>query len=141
MSIFKSFATNASKESEGIDHKIDADPNKDGSIPTFHIVRMGPKNRKFTRTWAELTKPYARKMQAGTLDADTSQRISILVFVRSGITGWSNVFDQNEEPIPFNEENAVKLFTHLFDLFQELQTVALSMESFQDEDDEIIAKN
>jgi hypothetical protein len=139
MALFKQFGTDVAKETEGIDVKFDA--NDDGSIPTFKIVRMGPRNKRFMKAHAQYTKPYQSAIDANRLDADTQLRISVNVFIDAALKGWENVQDENNVAIPYNTENARKLFATLPDLFFDLQKQSLSLTAFQTEENEADAKN
>ncbi|MFZ1074805.1 MAG: hypothetical protein WAN50_00295 [Minisyncoccia bacterium] len=139
MSLFKQFGTDAAKESEGIDVPFDA--NEDGSIPTFKIVRMGARNKAFLRAHAKFTKPYQSAIDTNRVDPDTLLKISINVFVEAALKGWSNVQDASGNAIPFNTDNAVKLFTTLPDLFYDLQRQSLSLAAFQSDETVEEAKN
>jgi hypothetical protein len=139
MSLFKQFGTDEKKETEGIDVPFDA--NEDGSIPTFTIVRMGPRNKRFMQAHARFTKPYQAAIDAKRLAPETQLKISINVFVDAALKGWKNVQDDTGVDITFNAANAVKLFTSLPDLFFELQQQSLSLTAFQSEESEADAKN
>lgn len=139
MGIYQSWKTDGKKESEGVEVQFEA--NEDGTIPTFTICRMGDSNKEFAKMLDQLTKPYRRQMQLGTLPKSKDAEIFMEVFVCTVLRGWSNVQDENNNIIPFNKENAIKVFTDLPEIYKELQANSSNLALFRVDALEAEAKN
>lgn len=136
MSIFNQFGIDKDKEENGL--PIEYAPNKDGTIPAFRIKRMGPSNQKYQKAMEDRWKPYRRQIEQKTLDIATINRISREIFVDTVLIGWENIQNRNGEVIPFNRQEAIKLFTELPELENDLTTkasdFALFVESSREDD-------
>ena len=139
MSLHDQFETNASKEIEGVEIKYA--PNKDKSVPTFIVCRMGATNKRYQKELDRVTKPYRRQMQLGTMDNTVAESLMMGVFIKTILKGWSGVQNKKGEEIPFNEETATELFLQLPDLYEDLQAKAGSAALFREEALEDEAKN
>ncbi len=139
MSLFKQFQTDAQKEKEGI--AVTYAPNEDGSIPTFHIRRRGPSNSQWVKALERESAPYRRMLELNALDPKSQENIMRRVFCSSVLTGFENVQDQSGQEIPFNFNNAMKLFDVLPELYYDLSEQAGKLSSFRIETQESDAKN
>ena len=139
MSLFDQFETDSAKEIEGVPVKYA--PNKDGTVPTFFLSRMGKANKKYSKALDKATKPYARQMQLGTLDEATAEELFRGVFVKTVLKGWENVRGKDGEDLAFTPENASDLFKKLPDLYDDLQEKARSAALFREEVTEADAGN
>lgn len=139
MSLFDQFQTDQTKEIEGVPVKYA--PNKDGTIPTFYISRMGKANKRYSKMLDKVTKPYARQLQLGTLDAETADDLFQGVFAKTVLKGWENVRGKDGEELQFTPENALMLFKALPDLYEDLTAKAQSAALFRDEANETDAGN
>lgn len=139
MSLFDQFETDADKEAEGVE--VEYAPNKDGTVPTFIISRMGKANKKYSKMLDKATKPYARQLQLGTLANETADNLFMGVFVKTVLKGWSNVRGKDGKDMPFTPENATELFKLLPDLYEDLQEKAKSAALFREEVNEADAGN
>lgn len=139
MSLFEQFETNAEKEVEGVPVKYA--PNKDGTIPTFFLSRMGKTNKKYSKALDKATKPYARQLKLGTLANETADALFQGVFAKTVLKGWENVYGRDGKPMPFTVENAVELFGLLPDLYDDLTEKASSAALFREETNEDDAGN
>lgn len=139
MSLFDQFETNTDKEAEGV--TVEYAPNKDGTIPTFTISRMGKSNKKYSKMLDKATKPYARQLQLGTLANETADKLFMGVFVKTVLRGWNNVYGRDGKPLEFTPENAEMLLTALPDLYDDLQEKAKSAALFREEEREADAGN
>lgn len=139
MSIFKQFKMDESKEQNGAEVKYGA--NEDGTVPTFHILRSVGSNQRYAKTLAREVKPYKRLIALEALDAATSEKIMLNVFVDSVLVGWENVQNQKNELIPFTRENSMSLMKQLPDLYADLQAQANNAALFRAESLEGDAKN
>src|SRR3954469_12243509 len=118
MSLHKQFKTDEKKETEGIE--VTYGPNDDKTIPTFRVARRGPSNQRYVKALERESAPYRRMLELGTLDSTVQAKIMRRVFCSSVLLNWDNVQDQKGKVIPFNFENAVKLFEELPELYDDL---------------------
>lgn len=139
MSLFEQFETDNSKEVEGVE--VQYAPNKDNTIPTFVISRMGKANKKYSKALDKASKPYARQLQLGTLAEETAENLFMGVFVKTVLKGWSNVRGKDGKDLEFNPENAMFVLKALPDLYEDLQDKAKSAALFREETNEDDAKN
>lgn len=139
MSLYSQFETDTAKEVEGIE--VQYGPNKDKTIPTFRISRASKSNKSYSKQLEKATRPFRRQIDLGTMNNDTAENLFMKVFVNTILKGWQNVQNQKGEEIAFNEENAMKLFTDLPELYDDLQEKAKSASLFRDEAQEEEAGN
>lgn len=139
MSIYNQFATDKSKEVEGVDVTFPA--NEDGSTPTFKIARMGKSNKRYTKAVERASRPYRRQIELKTLDEATSEKLMLEVFVETILLGWANIQGRDGKPLPFNRANAIKLMEDLPDLYSELVEEASKASRFREEQMEAESKN
>lgn len=138
MSLYSQFATNQSKEVDGV--MVEYGPNSDSTVPTFKLSRMGKSNKRYAKALDAATKPYRRQLELGTMDQAISERVFMEVFVTTVLLGWNDV-EMDDSKAAFNKANAIKLFTDLPELYDDLQEKAKSAALFRDEALEIEAKN
>lgn len=111
----------------------------DGFSITIH--RAGGSNKKFGLTLAEKMRPYRQRFERGTLDNETSQRILVETYAEAVVIGWKDVVGADGKKMAFNVGNAVKLFTDLPDLFDDVKSQANSASVFRQENEAVEAKN
>lgn len=128
--LYKNFKTESNLETGGILVQYGLDSK--GQPVRFKIARAGGANKAFTRQLERVTKPYRRQIQAGSLDNDLGDRLYRDVFVDTVLLGWENVEGPDGQPLPFNRENAIKLFTDLPDLFADLREQAGNIALFRE---------
>ena len=93
----------------------------------FLVRRFGGFNSpKIKVAMAKYYKPYARQVDAGTLDQKKEKEIMTRVFVESCIIGWRGIEIQGEEK-PFDVDTAVELLSGLPELADTL--IAYSSDS------------
>lgn len=139
MSLFDQFETNAVKETEGVD--VQYAPNKDKTVPTFTISRMGKTNKRYSKMLEKVSKPYARQLQLGTLAEETAEAMFMGVFVKTVLMGWSNVRGKDGKDLEFTPDNALMVFKALPELYDDLQDKAKSAALFRAETNEDDAGN
>lgn len=146
MSLRKTFGTDKSKETEGV--KVEYAPNKDGSVPTFIIARMGGANKRYAKALDVAVRPYRAMLQANRLDAEIADSVFKDVFINTCLLGWENVLaadmtgnEADEGFAQFTPAGAKQLFTNLPDLYQDLQAKAQAGSTFNEELAEESAKN
>lgn len=129
MSLFEQFETDRNKEKDGVPVTYGA--NKDGTIPTFYLARMGGVNSKYSMLIKKLTKQYKRQIQLDSLPEDKVIEISMQAFVGGVLRGWENIQGRDNKIIPFTSDNAIKLLTKLPDLFNDLIAQASDIDLFK----------
>lgn len=135
MSLYNTFKTDQNLESgKGVDLDYG-----DGVVITIH--RAGGSNKKYSTLAAQKLKPYARKINNGTADADVIERVMAEIYAEAVIVGWKGVTDSEGKAMKFTKENAVKLLTDLPDLFADIQAQADKISNFRAEQTEEVAKN
>lgn len=130
-SLYKTFKTNPDLEKAGI--LIQYGTNSHGEAIAFRIARSGASNAAQMRLLDAKLKPYRRQIQADVMDNDVAKQIMLETFVSTVLLGWEGVEDENDQPLPFTKDNAIKLFTDLPDLFQDLQEQSGKLALFRDE--------
>jgi hypothetical protein len=131
MSLYNQFETNKEAEIEGVEVQYGA--NADKTVPTFRISRMSKANKKYTKALERATRPHRRAIELETMNNDLAERLFMGVFVDTVLLGWSNVQDREGKNIAFNKENALKLFTDLPELYDDLQEKAKKASLFREE--------
>lgn len=121
----KLFKTNSDLEREGVDFAID-------DKTSFRLRRFNGQNPRVKAAMAAYYKPYARQVELGTLPQEKSDEISILLFIDVCLASWQGVEDENGKELPFNKENAVKIFKSLPDLFNTLWAHANNFENYKE---------
>lgn len=122
--IYGSFQTDKGLETDGIYLQygfLHDDPDKPIRIK---IARAGGSNQKFNSRLEAKVKPHRRSIQSDTLDNKVAEKLMMEVFVDTVILGWENVTDTEGNVLPFNRVNALKIFTDLPDLFDDIRVQA-----------------
>ena len=98
----------------------------------FTVRRFGGANSKALKAaHARYIKPFANMIHLGTLAEEKQQELFIKAFVEVAIVTWEGVYDESGKEIPFTQDNAVKLFTDLKDLFDDIYQKASSLDTFK----------
>ena len=126
MSTYETFKTSVKLETEGI--ILDYGP-----AGKYIVARAGGANKKFVKRISKLTTPHRKAIQANRLDDETGEAILMNAFVDTCLFDWEGVTGPDGEPLPFNRENAMKLFTDLPDLWRELREDAQNASLYRDE--------
>lgn len=99
----------------------------------FLVRRFGGLNSpKVKASLAKHFKPYARQIDAGTLDDKKEKEITAKVFIESCLVDWKGVEIDGKE-VPFSFEAALKLLIALPDLMQSLQNHALEANNYRED--------
>jgi hypothetical protein len=138
MSLFDQFETDPKLEREGIlldygqNKHLPADPAT-GQRPSImiRVARAGGSNDAFNKRIEILSKKHRRAIQNDALDAATLRDITKQAVVDTVILGWENVTDKDRQPLPFSRDNALKLFSHLPDLYMDIQEQAAKAALFR----------
>jgi hypothetical protein len=122
--LYKMYQTDTAMESEvGITLAFDE--------VKIHVKRAGGSNKKFSEVLRRLTNPVRRQIQNDTISPDKVNTIFMQVYARAVVLGWENVTDENDNPLPFTEENFVKVMTDLPDFWAALQEECAKVSNFR----------
>lgn len=129
---FSNLKTNDDKENNGV--WVDY-----ASGFKIKIARMG--SRRFKEFMAKAGKPHLRKIQRGNLDNDVADTMMKKAIARTILLDWEGLLDDDNQPIPFSEENALKCLEESYDFYSEVLQLCQERELFQDEEKEAAGKN
>ena len=77
------------------------------------------------------TRPYRRQIQEDTMDITLANKLLIEAFAEAVVLDWEGVTTVSGKKVPFTPEAAIKLFTDLPDLFNELREAAAKQSNFR----------
>lgn len=97
----------------------------------IRVARAGGANAKFQELFRDRMRPHWRKQQNGTLSEELANDILIGCFVDAVVLGWEDVVDLAGNPIPFNRNNAIKLFTEVPELFRDVREQSADYHNFR----------
>jgi hypothetical protein len=147
MGLRKNFATDRALENDGVE--IDVDINEHNNLPIkIRVARMSKSNKRYAKRLEEATRPHQSAIANETLDQELGSKILREVFVDSILLGWSNLpkseltGDPKETAdLPFNRENALKLFEELPDVYDDWEARAKKAANFREAERTSNAKN
>jgi hypothetical protein len=139
MSLFEQFATDETKENDGV--VVEYGTNADGTIISFTLSNAGKSNKAFVRLLGAKLKPYQRQLEMKTADNSIMERVMMEVFVGAVLKGWNNVQDETGSVIPYSKENAIQLFNKLPRLYDDLDAKSKDISLFRVETLDNEAKN
>lgn len=120
------FKTNSNLEKDGVWFKA-------GEGVSFLVRRFGGSNsQRLKLAMAKYHKPKARLIELDQLSPEETHLIMSKVFAEACLVDWKGV-QIDEQDVPCNFENAVKLFTTLPELFESLWSYASGYESFKED--------
>ena len=128
MNLYEVYKTDTTKERE---NGIRVDLPGDAAI---WLRRAGGANSHFDRAMDAVMKPYRRQLQMGTLDDGKAEELMATVYARSVVIDWEGVTDEQGNKLDCTEENIVKVFTDLPDLFEDVKAQAGNMANFRREE-------
>lgn len=145
---FDMFQTDKSKEQEGIVLNY-------SDVFWIQITRAGGSNDHYKRILTEKLKPFRRAIQTETIDEAASARLLREAVAEGLVLNWgtgrfpdgagfipsSPTSSFAGQPIPFNAENATKLFEELPDLFNDVYEQANKVSLFRATETEADAGN
>lgn len=135
MSIYDIYKTDAAKErDQGIEMELPGGAK-------IWLRRAGGANTKFDSVMDAVMKPYRRQIQQGILDEGKAAELEATVYARAVVIDWAGVTDEDGNLLDCTEENIVKVFTDLPDLFLDVKQQASSMANFRRAQQEEDAKN
>lgn len=139
MSLYTQFETDREIEKTGI--VLDYGFNSKKQPIQIRIARAGGANERYSKLLELRTKPYRRQIQNETLDNAVAEKITKEVYAQTVVLGWTGVEDRDGNEMPFTQENCVKLFTDLPDLWSDVQSQSTRASLFRAEILEADAKN
>jgi hypothetical protein len=98
------------------------------------VLRAGGANRKFSRSFSRIVKPYRRQLERGTLEPEKSDELMLEVYLDSVIIDWDGFNDSNGKPIPYTKQVAREFFTVMPEMFNDIQNIATEMATFQEQE-------
>lgn len=122
-SLYDLFGTDKNLETAG----IWLDYGKAGRIK---IARAGGSNKRFATDFEQRMRPHRRKLELGTLDEDTANRILAEAFAHTVVLDLENVRGPDGAIIAYSPENVVQLFIDLPDLFADVREQAMKVANF-----------
>jgi len=134
MSLYKKFKTSETHEQDG----IWLDYGESGAIK---IARAGGANVRYVKRIEKLQKKYKRQIQLDIMDDADNVKIMREAYADTVVLDWKGVTNEDDEPMEFNKQNCIKLFTDLPDLFLDVVTQATNVALFKEHLDEETAKN
>lgn len=120
--LYKQFATDENLEKSGI--LLDYGTTEEGKPIRIRIARAGGQNAKFQQTAEIVLKPYRRQLQNETIDPKVLEQLYRVIYARAVVIGWENVTDAEGNELAFTEENVIRVFTDLPDLFKDVREAA-----------------
>lgn len=139
MSLYKNFATNTDLEKVGI--LLEYGNNSKGKPIAIRIARAGGANKRYENLLQARLKPYRRQLQCDMMSNELQEKILMEVYAESVVLGWENVEDAEGNPMDFNKENVIKLFTDLPDLYEDVKAQSVRAALFRQEEREEDSKN
>jgi hypothetical protein len=133
-STYGAYKTDENRERTGV--KLDL-----GEAGKFQIARAGGGNSNFEKRLQAVTKPYRRAIQTGNIDKKIADRLLAETYADTVLLGWEGVSGEDGKELPFNRDNAIKLFTDLPDLFKEIRETAEDATLYRAELNGVDAKN
>jgi len=118
-SLYSQFKSDTEREKRGV--ILEYGFNSAGKPITIRIARAGGANTAFAKRMEAKTKPYRRQIQTETIDQQIAEKMVREVYAETVVLGWENVEGPDGEPLDFNTENVIKVFTDLPDLFKDIQ--------------------
>jgi len=131
MDIRKEFATNKTKEQEGIWSDF-------GDGLKIKIARSG--NPEYQKLFQKLAKPYQKAIRRGNLNNEIAEKLLVEAMAKAIVLGWEGLFEGKKE-IKYSEKEALRILTEYKDLRDQINEVAGDMESYKAESDEEAEKN
>lgn len=147
MSLRSTFRTDKTSEVEGVWQEIGVNDHN-GEPIRVKISRMSASNKRYTKMLNRVTKPHQAAIQNDALDNDLARKMLREVFIETVLLDWENLSKsevtgnpEDTDALPFNKENANKLFDEMPDLYDELESRAQRAASFREQEIEENAGN
>jgi hypothetical protein len=131
MDFKKTFATNRTKELEGVWF-----PGPDGS--SYLVARQGNKN--FNKLMAEVAKPHRKLIEMGKADDELLTEITAEVVSRTILLDWKGVTDDGK-PVAYSNEEAKRRLIDYPDFADMIAALSKGMAAYQDQEKAAAAGN
>ena len=105
------------------------------------IRRAGGQNTAYEKAIEAVMKPYRRQIRQNMLEEGKAQELEATAYARGVVLDWEGVTNEAGNALDCTEENIIKLFTDLPDLFVEVKQQATDLSNFRREAQESDAKN
>lgn len=139
MSFYSSNMTDPNKEKNGV--VLEYGSNSRGEPITFLIAREGGRNVQYQKVAEVVFKPYRRQIQHASIEPDVLENLLAQVYAKAVVRGWTGVEDANDQPLPFSEENVLKVLTDLPVVFDAIKETARDFNQYLMDSLEAEAKN
>lgn len=124
--LYSMFGTNKNFEvTDGIDLRY--------GEAVFTVRRAGGSNLKYQSELRRLLRPVQKRWQQDSLPEEEFQKIIMRAHARAVMLKWENVTGADGKPIPFTEDNFVKLMIDLPDLWDVFSDACSSAANFRSE--------
>lgn len=147
MGLRKNFATDRTLENDGVEIEVDINEHNNQPIK-IRVARMSKSNKRYSKRLEEATRPHQSAIANETLDNELGAKILREVFVDSVLLSWSNLpkseltgDPKDTADLPFNRENALKLFEELPDLYDDWEARSKKVANFREAERTSNAKN
>jgi len=135
MGLYDVYKTDVKKESDkGIEMDLPGGAK-------MWLRRAGGANTRFDKAMDAVMKPFRRQIQQGILEEGKARELEATVYARAVVIDWEGVTDEKGKMLDCTEENIVKLFCDLPDLFMDVKQQASDMANFRRQQQESDAKN
>jgi len=139
MSLYQKHQTSPEKEKEGV--TLEFGLNSRGEPIVFKVAREGGRNTAYNKVAEVKFKPVRRQILHNNLDPQVLDSMLAEVYAKVVVKGWEGVEDENNNPLPFNEENCLKILTDLPVVFDAIKECARDYSQFLLEELDEDAKN
>lgn len=141
--LFKTFKISEQAAQDGILVDFKEAPNSDGTIPGFYVRFQGGKgSAAYAAAIQVARKPFARRIEQGDVKAQESfTEIINDLYCDFWISGWENVFDEDDQPLEYSKEACRELMRALPTVRNKLIDVSSEEGNFRQEQLKDDAKN
>lgn len=139
MNLYNQFKTDPQLEKEGV--WVQYGTTEDDKPIRFRVTRAGQNNVRYMKLMEQRLKPFRRQIQTETMDQKLARKLNLEIFVDAVLVDWENVRDESDQDLPFSRENAIKLFTDLPDIYEDLQEQATKAALFRQQTVEVDSGN
>jgi len=128
--LMEMYKTDTQLESAGV--WLQYGETDDGKPIRIRVARAGGSNKRYNKALQAAIRPVQRLVATGNMPIERSTTIVQGVFSRHVILEWENVDIEDEADVPFTPENAMRLFTVLPGIWEDIQEQASSSAIFRD---------
>lgn len=136
---YKEYGTDKNLEKNGVLY-VHEPKTEEYPAQCFVLARAGGSNTKFLKAADKAFRPH-RKKGIENIDPFLMRSLMVQVFAETIVLDWEGVFDREDNEMPYSQDNVVKLFTDLPDLFDVIQEQASSLNNYLLDEVESDVKN